>query len=52
MLKNQGLVKQPEINIGDLILMRDHTSKSFQPHFKEDFRVVGIKGNSVEVKNN
>ena len=52
MIKNQGPVSKPDINIGDLVLVCDHTSKSFQPRFKEDFRVVSIKGNSVEVKNN
>ena len=45
-------VSKPDIDIGDLVLVCDHTSKSFQPRFKEDFRVVSIKGNSVEVKNN
>ena len=52
MLKNQRPVKQPEINDADLVLVGDHTPKSFQLHFKEDFWVVGIKGNSVEIKNN
>ena len=52
MIKNQGPASKPDINIGDLVLVLDHTSKSFQPRFKGDFRVVGIKGNSVEVKNN
>ena len=36
----------------NLVLIWDHTSKSFQPRFKEDFRVVGIKGSAVEVKKN
>ena len=33
------------------MLVHDQTSKSFQPRFKEEFRVFSIKGNSVEVKN-
>ena len=52
MIKNQGPVSKPDINIGDLVLVHDHTLKSFQPRFKEDFRFVSIKGNSVEVKTN
>ena len=52
MLKNQEPVNKPEMNMGDLVLIQDLTSKSFQPRFKEDFRVVGIRGNLVEVKNN
>lgn len=52
MLKSKRPVNKPEINIGYLVLVHDHTSKSFQPRFKEDFRVVGIKGDSIEVKNN
>ena len=52
MIKNQRPVSKQEIVIGNLVLVCDHTSKSFQPRFKEDFRVVGIKGNTVEVKNN
>ena len=52
MLKSQKPINKPEINIGDLVLVHDHTSKSFMLRFKEDFRVVSIKGNSLEVKKN
>ena len=52
MLKNQRPASKPEINIGDLVFVQYHTSKSFQPRFKKDFGVVGIKGNSIEIKNN
>ena len=52
MIRNQGPISKPDINIGDLVQVQDHTSKSFQPRFKEDFRVVDIKGNSEEVINN
>ena len=43
MIKNQRPVLKSEINIGDLVLVHDHTSKSFQPRFKENFRMAGIK---------
>ena len=45
-------VSKPKINTGDLVLVQDHTTRSFQPRLKEDFRVINIKGNSIEVKNN
>ena len=33
----------PISNIGDNILVRDHTSKAFQPKYK-DFYIVGLLG--------
>ena len=45
--------KEPEeLKIGDNILLRDHTSKAFQPKYK-DFCIVGLLGkNQVEIKDN
>ena len=45
--------KEPkELKIGDNILIRDHTSKAFQPKYK-DFCIVGLVGkNQVEIKDN
>ena len=45
--------KEPEkLQIGDSILVRDHTSKVFQPKYK-DFCIVGLLGkNQVEIKDN
>ena len=28
------------ILVGDLVLVKDYTAKSFEPKYKEDFRVV------------
>ena len=44
---------EPErLKIGDNILVRDHTSKTFQPKYK-DFCIVGLLGkNQVEIKDN
>ena len=36
----------------DLVLARDHASKTFMPKYKVDFRIVRILGNKVEVKDN
>ena len=45
--------KEPEkLKIGDNILVRDHTSKAFQPKYR-DFCIVGLLGkNQVEIKDN
>ena len=43
--------KEPEkLKVGDNILVRDHTSKAFQPKYK-DFCIIGLLGkNQVEIK--
>ena len=51
-IEGQQPVKKPNIDVGDLVLVRDHTSKCFWPKYKVDFRVVHIQGNKVEVKDN
>ena len=45
--------KEPEtLKVNDNILIRDHTSKAFQPKYK-DFCIVGLLGkNQVEIKDN
>ena len=38
------------ILVGDLVLVKDHTAKSFAPKYKEDFQVVQIYGtNALQV---
>ena len=51
-IEGQQPVKKPNINVGDLVLVRDHTSKCFMPKYKVHFRVIHIQGNKVEVKDN
>ena len=34
---------------GDLVLIKDHTAKAFQPHYVGNYRIVSSKGNQVEV---
>ena len=45
--------KEPAVlHIGDNVLIRDHTSKAFQPKYK-DFCIVGLLGkNQIEIKDN
>ena len=33
---------------GDLVLVKDHTAKTFQPKFKGNYRVISQKDNQVE----
>ena len=51
--KKGTMPKEPErLKIGDNILVRDHTSKAFQPKYK-DFCIVGLLGkNQVEFIDN
>ena len=51
-IEGQQPVRKPNIEVGDLVLVRDHTSKCFMPKYKVDFRVVRIQGNRAEVKDN
>ena len=38
------------ILVGDLVLVKDHTAKLFEPKYKEDYRVVQIYGtNALQV---
>ena len=51
--KRRKSQKNPEqLKVGDNILVRDHTSKAFQPKYK-DFCITGLLGkNQVEIKDN
>ena len=51
--KKNKTSKEPEkLKIGDNILVRDHTSKPFQPKYK-DFCTVGLlRNNQIEIKDN
>ena len=51
-IEGQQPVTKSDITAGDLVLVRDHTSKCFMPKYKVDFHVVQIEGNKVEVKDN
>ena len=35
---------------GDLVLVKNHTAKAFQPQFKGNYRVVSQRGNQVEIR--
>ena len=46
---NQQRGESP-VQAGDLILIKDHTAKSFQPLYKGNYRVVKVHGNNVEIQ--
>ena len=51
-IKENKYNKVPDhgILVGDLVLMKDHTAKLFEPKYKEDYRVVQIYGtNALQV---
>ena len=41
---------EPKLKEGDLVLIKDHTAKVFQPRFKGNHRVIFQKGNQVEIQ--
>ena len=48
-VKSNRYNKVPDhgILVGDLVLVKDHTAKSFQPKYKEDFQVVQVYGTNA-----
>ena len=51
-IEDQKPVPNPKISTGDLVLVRDHMSKSFMPKYKTDYHVIRVLGYKVEVKDN
>ena len=40
---------RPQLQVGDLILIKNHKAKSFEPKHKGNYRIVKIHGNNVEI---
>ena len=51
-IEDKKLVPDLKISTGDLVLVRDHTSKLFMPKYKTDYHVIRVLRNKVEVKDN
>ena len=47
-MDNASLVNT-KLKEGDLVLIKDHTAKAFQPCYVGNYRIVSFKGNQVEV---
>ena len=41
---------EPQLQAGDLVLIKNHTAKSFKPKYKGNYSVVKIHGNNVEIQ--
>ena len=41
---------EPKLQAGDLVLIKSHTAKSFEPKYKVNYRVVKIHGNNMEMR--
>ena len=41
---------EPKLKEGNLVSVKDHTAKPFQPRFKGNFRGIAQRGNQIEVK--
>ena len=50
MIEGQKPIPNLDINTGDLVLVKDHTSKTFMPKYKIHFHIIRVLGNKVEVK--
>ena len=48
--RQPSLIVDSKLKEGDLVLIKNHTAKAFQPKFKGNFRVIKQKGNQVELK--
>ena len=48
--RQPNLYIDPKLKEGDLVLVRDHMAKAFQPRFKGNYKVVFQKGNQVEIR--
>ena len=41
----------PQLQASDLVLIKNHTAKSFKPKYKGNYRIVKIHGNNMEIRN-
>ena len=48
--RQPNLYIDPKLKEGDLVLVKTHTAKAFQPRFKGNYRVVSQKGNQVKIR--
>ena len=47
---NKDPIKESQIKDGDLVLIKNNPKRGFQPRFLDNYRVVRIKGQQVEVR--
>ena len=44
------VIVDSKLREGDLVLIKDHVARAFQPRFKGNFRIIRQKGNQVEIR--
>ena len=40
---------ESQLQVGDLVLIKNHTAKSFKPKYKGNYRIVKIYGNNMDI---
>ena len=48
--RQPNLIVDSKLKEGDLVLIKNHRAKAFQPRFKGNFCVIKQKGNQVEIR--
>ena len=48
--RQPSLIVDSKLKERDLVLIKNHTAKAFQPRFKGNFHIIKQKGNQVEIK--
>ena len=48
--RQSSLFVNSKLREGDLVLVKNHTAKAFQPRFKGNFHVIKQTGNQVEIR--
>ena len=48
-MNKRSKVHPPTFTVGDMVLLRNHETKSFEPRFKGYFRVIAVRGNQIHV---
>ena len=46
---NKDPIKESQIKEGDLVLIKNNTKRGFEPRFLDNYRVIRVKGQQVEV---
>ena len=41
---------ESQLQAGDLVLIKNHTAKSFEPKYKGNYRIVKIHGNNMDIR--
>ena len=50
--KYKGPVQHPPppLQVGDMVLVKNHVAKAFEPHYMGPYRILAIKGNQLDLR--